>query len=369
MKIAIDARMMGPLQTRGIGRYIEELVRALIKSAPQHELILLVRDPKSSPFQDAKNVRHLKADIPWYGFEEQMKMTSLLKRAKADVIHFPHWNMPLGFSGKCVVTVHDLLLVHQPASAKASTRNPITAGIKRLGHRFVLRHALQEARQICVPSKWVAEDVRRLSPKAAHKIMVTSEGLSRFPAPDAERVPSDPFLFYVGSAYPHKRLDLLLEAWETLARRHPHISLIIAGEQDVFMERYRQAVERKNIPRVQFPGRLTDAELAAHLDHATEFVFPSSNEGFGLPPLEALSRGCPVVSSDSTCLPEILPTQGVFFFRDGDENDMIRAVETVLDPRSHARESAAQAASIVRQRYRWEETAKRTLEAYERARI
>ncbi len=367
MKIAIDARMMGSMSTRGSGRYIEELVRGLLKVAPEHRYILLEQDPEHSPFEGAPQVEHVKADISWYGFEEQVRLTGLIKKTKADIVHFPHWNMPLTFRGKCIVTIHDLLLLHQPSSAKASTRNSVVAAAKRVGHRLVLRHAINQTSVICVPTKWVGEDIKHFYPWAANKIVVTSEGLGDFPAPDHQRVPKDPFLMYLGSAYPHKRLDLLLEAWQEVAARHPGLFLVIAGEKDVFMDRWIKFVEAKNIPRVQFLGKLTDAELAGFLDHAKAFVFPSSHEGFGLPPLEALSRACPVVSSDSTCLPESLSMEGVFFFRDGDKNDMIRAVEMVLDPHMNAKEMAIHQVPFIRERYRWETVAKATLEAYERA--
>ncbi|MBM3205020.1 glycosyltransferase family 4 protein [Candidatus Uhrbacteria bacterium] len=369
MRITIDARMMGPMVTRGIGRYVEELVRGMVYLAPEHHFTLLVRHPDASPFIGIPNVEHVSADIHWYTWKEQIMLPRLLRETNADLIHIPHWNVPLRFRGPLVITIHDLLLFHQAGSAKASTRNPIFSMAKRVGHRLTLRHAVNQARMILTPTNWVSKDVEHFYPQAASKIRMTSEGLTALPEPDFRRVPDTDFLFYVGSAYPHKHLDVLLDAWKEIGARHQGLSLVMAGQEDVFMARYVKRVHQEQIPRVSFPGRVTDAELAGFLSRAKAFVFPSTHEGFGLPPLEALSVGCPVISSDSTCLPEVLPQEGVFFFRSGDTNDMIRAVEAVLRDLDVARLSARKAVPIVLQKYQWNEVAKKTLAAYEEATV
>lgn len=368
MRIAIDARMMGPMNTRGIGRYVEELIRAMLPLAPDDQFILLTRNPEASPFLGIPNVEHLKADIQWYSLREQLEMPRLLRQASADVVHVPHWNVPLRFSHPhLVITVHDLILLHQPKSAKASTRGPIVSSLKTFGHRLTLRHAIHQARVILSPTNFVTEDIKHFYPSSASKIVFTGEGLSPLPLPDLARVPTSPFLFYVGSAYPHKGLDLLLDGWKELALRHPHLFLVLAGQEDVFMARYVARVHQEQIPRVTFPGRVTDSELAGFLSQAQAFVFPSTHEGFGLPPIEALSMGCPVVSSDSSCLPEVLPKEGVFFFRTGDKNDMIRAVDALLSQLAQARAAAQTVRSLIKEKYQWSKVAERTLEAYQRA--
>ncbi len=366
MRIAIDARMMGPLQTRGIGRYIEELVRAMIKEAPSDwKFVLLVQDLAASPFQGASNVEHIAAPVAWYGLEEQTRMPRFFKQAKADLVHIPHWNVPFLYRKPFVVTIHDLLLMRQQASSKVSTLHPWKARIKYAAYRQLVQHVLNTADQILVPTQYVAKDVIQHCPSAEKRVMVTGEGLTSFPAPDLSRVPKTPFLFYVGSAYPHKRLDLLIEAWPILSARHLGLQLVIAGEKDVFMKRQEASVLQQGLSNIQFPGRLSDAELAGFFDQAQAFVFPSSEEGFGLPPLEALSRGCPVISSDSTCLPEVLPKMGVTFFRDGRVDDMIRAVDTVLGDQG-MRQQAQLGGREANDRHRWSLAAQRTLAAYER---
>ncbi len=367
MRIAIDARMMGPLNTRGIGRYVEELIRGLVGLKTEDRFVLLVRNPGASPFHGLDRVEHIAADIPWYGLAEQYRMPGLLRSAKADIVHVPHWNVPFAFRQPFVVTVHDLLLRHEPKSVKATTRNQATACLKRLGYRATLRDVMRRASLILAPTRYTADDVRDLYSVSERRLVVTGEGVSDLSAPDPGRVPDGRFLFYVGSAYPHKRLDLLLDAWKNISRRYTDLQLVIAGEEDVFMARLVARAKQEGLPRVMFTGRVTDAELAAFYERAEGLVFPSSFEGFGLPPLEALAAGCPVVSSDATCLPEILPQGGVFFFRNGDLDGMIRAIDMLQEAGNTAKMQAREAGSHVRQMYRWQDVASRTLTAYERA--
>jgi glycosyltransferase involved in cell wall biosynthesis len=371
MRIAIDARMMNPLSTRGIGRYSEELVRGMVEMDTPHRFVLLMRNPEASPFQGKTNVEHLKADIPWYGVAEQLRMPRLYREANAELVHAPHWNVPIAYRGPFVVTIHDLLLRHQPASAKASTRHPMVAAAKKIGYRMSLCHVAKRASAILVPTQFVADEMRTFYPSTADRLIVTGEGISVPLFTDAVVLsrslpPLTSYLLYVGSAYPHKRLDLLLDVWAKLAARHPELHLVIAGEEDVFMARYVSRVHEQNLPRVRFLGRVSEGELSALYDHARAFVFPSSHEGFGLPPLEALAHGCPVISSDAPCMLEVLPKSGVSFFRNGDADGMMKAIDALLRNTNSAQQDARGVQSLVRDRYRWSRVAERTIESYER---
>jgi glycosyltransferase involved in cell wall biosynthesis len=136
---------------------------------------------------------------------------------------------------------------------------------------------------------------------------------------------------------------------------------------DVFMRRHQTRVLAEKIPRVRFLGRLTDAELAWHDARATAFVFPSSFEGFGLPPLEALSLGTPVIAADIPVLREVLPPDGVIFFRNGDRDDMIRAFDALLSSLDTWRAQVRILAQPkIAERHTWRATAERTHEGYRR---
>ncbi len=371
MHILLDARMMGPLATRGIGRYIEELVRALLQLNTDDTYTLLVRSLEGSPFLSHPRVTHVHTDVPWYGLREQWAMPSRL-RMEADVVHVPHWNVPLGYRGEpLVVTIHDLLLYHQTTSAKASRRHPFVRKAKAWGHRLTVSHAVTTAGRILVPTQAVAADVARFFPQDAEKIVVTGEGVTALPTGDARLLETHhlrphQYLLYVGSAYPHKRLDVLLAAWKGMEAKYPTHELVIAGEEDVFMAEYIAQVKKERIPRVRFTGRIPDAMYATLLEQASAFVYPTSFEGFGLPPLEALSKGTPVIASDIAVLREVLPSDGVRFFRMGERDDMMRTIDHVLRDRAKIQERVHALRSEVFSRHRWLDAAERTRAAYAR---
>ncbi|MFA5935553.1 MAG: glycosyltransferase family 1 protein [Patescibacteria group bacterium] len=368
MRIGIDARMMTPKASRGIGRYTEEMIRALLALAPEHRYVLVTQHAIHA-FSSHPSVETVVANIPWYGVQEQLRMPGVLRSLKADVIHVPHWNVPLLTHGDLVVTIHDLLLRHEPSSARVSTRRPLVAAVKRIGFRATVFATMHKANAILVPTDFVAEDIKRFYPFASKKIVVTGEGMGKHErfAPHAtdSRPPQSRYLLYIGSAYPHKGLDLLLDAWKDLELQHPELRLKIAGAEDVFMRRLKDDVRHRKLPRIDFLDYVKEEDLYDLYRDAAAFVFPSRFEGFGLPPLEAIQAGCPVVCSDAAALPEVLGPDAAFFFQSGSRTDILRAIETVLRDPVAAREKTARALPSLRARHDWKATAERTLAIYQ----
>lgn len=366
MRIGIDARMMTPKATRGIGRYIEELVRAMLQVAPQHRYVLVTKNALH-PFSSHPSVETVVADIHWYGMAEQLRMPGILKSLNADVLHVPHWNVPLVTGGPLVVTIHDLLLRHEAMSARISTKHPSIAALKRIGFRVTVAATLHKAKKILVPTQFVADDIAKLYPFASHKVIVGGEGMTkyeRFGNATDERPPGSKYLFYIGSAYPHKGLDLLIDAWSDLELQHPDLHLKIGGADDVFMERVKQNVRKRKLTRVEFLGYVKEEELYRLYRDAAAFVYPTRFEGFGLQPLEAIQAGCPVVSSDAACMPEVLGKEAAFFFQSGSRTDILRAIDAVLRDPVAAHEKTARALPGLQARHDWQKTAERTLAAY-----
>ena len=367
MRIAIDARMMGPENTRGIGRYVEELVHAMLDRAPEHQYVLIVRT-SSHPFASHPSVETVVADIPWYGLREQLELPRILRQIGADVIHFPHWNVPLFFRGRFIVTIHDLLLRHVPTSSKISTRHPLIAKLKHLGFRLVLAHAISGAAKILVPSNATKDDVATLYPKAVEKIVVTGEGMPEVKSvatDDQESRGENGYLLYVGAAYPHKGVQDILSAWPLIHERYPNLRLQIAGELDIFMKTLRDQAISSKLSHVSFPDRVSDARLSELFQYATAFIFPTHFEGFGLPPLEAIAHGCPVLCSDIPVMREVLGDDGAIFFRVGDSNAILTAVQEVMSGPEVAREKTKRSASVLAARHSWHHAAERTISVYE----
>lgn len=174
MIIIIDARLYGPKDT-GIGRYTQKLVENLVKIDAKNKYLILLRKSDYETLKFPKNWTKILADFKHYTFEEQFKMPLLLLKLKADIIHFPHFNVPILFFGKYLVTIHDLIM-HKFADGSATTRKFPIYQIWRMGYHIVFAKAIYGSTKIIVPANSIKDDVvnyYKINPK---KVEVTYEG-------------------------------------------------------------------------------------------------------------------------------------------------------------------------------------------------
>ncbi|MFA4845035.1 MAG: glycosyltransferase family 1 protein, partial [Patescibacteria group bacterium] len=326
------------------------------------------------------------ADIHWYTLKEQLVMGRLIDREPArpsngrsggparmtrsdghlDLVHFPHWNVPLFLRTPFVVTIHDLILLEEPRSARATTRHPFIYAIKYAAYKVILKHALTKSSAIIAVSQYTKSSILKFFPKIpASKIHVIYEGLTTFPpSPTNPPHPPNPFLLYVGNAYPHKNLETLLNAFSLFRESHPGVHLVLAGRGDVFYERLQKEVARLNLTDcVRFVLNPTDQDLAELYRVASLYVFPSRCEGFGLPPLEAMSFGVPVVVSRTSSLPEILGDAAVYF-DPKNPDEIAQTLGDVFDNPS-LQETLRKKGLEQIKRYSWKKMAEEILHVYE----
>ena len=366
MRITIDARMMGAANTRGIGRYLEEIIRAMIELNPGNEYDLLERNPHASPFLGHPSVTHVAADVPWYGLAEQFKLPELIRATHPDLLFVPHWNVPIFDRTPRIVFIHDLILLEEPQSVNVTTRGPVVSGLKRLGYRIALRNALTRSKAILVPTDFVKEWIQKRFPNLQTPIVVTGEGMpnsdtSLWQDPNQEH----PYFLMVGSAYPHKNHAAVIEAWKVIQERHPGVILKIVGSKDAFMNRLESMVRDSGLTQVEFAGAVSDESLRTLYAESLALIFPSRWEGFGLPPLEALAHGTAVLSSNAACMSEVLGNEGIIYFKPDRTDDIVRAVETVLQNPMGVRVKAREVIPKLRERHDWRLAAERTLGAFE----
>ncbi|NQV88764.1 MAG: glycosyltransferase family 4 protein [Parcubacteria group bacterium] len=328
MNIGIDARMLGPtVGGGGLGRYVEELTRGLSQLDHKHRYVLFLKSETQLPTTGGNTFDHRIADVHWYTLLEQVIMPHKIDQEDLDLIHYPHWNIPVRAKTPFVVTIHDLILLEQPRSARATTRGPLMYWVKHALFRRVLRHAVKKSRAIIAPSQYTKNSILHFFPDTAPgKIHVVHEGITdlvRLNAPP--NTDTTPYLLYVGNAYPHKNLERLLEAFKIVRGTHPEINLVLAGKDGVFYQRLKATAP----DGVTFRPDPTDSELASLYQGAKGYVFPSLSEGFGLPPLEAMSFSVPVAAARSSCLPEILG-DAVTYFNPQDTQDMSQAISRLL---------------------------------------
>lgn len=296
MKIGIDARNDGT----GVGRYTFSLIRELAKLDRENDYVLFLNRERFAAYPaPGPNFRTVEAGIPWFTLREQLLLPRLVERERLDLMHYPHVTVPLLSTTPFVVTIHDLNYLGTAA---------VSSPVRRAGYRVELAKARRARRLIAVSEHTRDTLVRALGVDRA-RVAVTYEAADApgAVAPDTavlERHGLDePFLLYVGAAYPYKNLARLIEAFARVGGDH---RLVLAGDHEEFGAALRAQADAAGLAaRVVFPGPVTEAELAALYGAALAFVFVSLSEGFGLPGLEAMAAGLPVVAARAGSLPEV----------------------------------------------------------------
>lgn len=366
MRIGIDARLYGPrVGGGGLGRYVEELVRSLEMLDRENEYIVFLRKENWDDYQPAApNFRKVLAPWRWYTLAEQLHIPAVIREQKLDLIHYPHFNVPIFAKTPFVVTIHDLNLIEYP-KVGITNLDPIRFWTKYLGYRFVLSHALRRAKKIIAVSETTRQAIAKRFPKTTNRLIAILLG---FTEPQTQTTKpytlnAKPYLLAVGNAYPHKNLHGLLAAFREVLHNKPKLTLVLTGPNDRFRDRVRHRANELGITdHVKITGFVSDAELNTLYHNATAYICPSLLEGFGFPGLEAQARGTPVLAAD---LPVLHETFGdaALYFDPKNLTSMATAINTILD-HSELRSSLVLKGEENIKRFNWQNTAKQTLTIY-----
>jgi glycosyltransferase involved in cell wall biosynthesis len=280
VRIGIDARKISDF---GIGTYIRGLLGGLSRCRGDEEYVVFA--PEAARALIPGSFEHVIVDAPHYSVSELVIVGGAARRAGIDLLHAPHYVVPIT-ACPVVVTIHDLIHLHQ------KQRNPVAA----IYARTMIGRAVRKSVRILTVSQAVKNEIVRELRCDAAKIIVTPNGVDdRFRAGAPNPSPS-PYFLYVGNDKPHKNVERLVEALADVRRRHPEVSLILAGGE---YERYQAR------DGVITPGFVSDEELASLYRGALALVQPSVEEGFGLPAAEAMASGVAVITSQASALVEI----------------------------------------------------------------
>jgi glycosyltransferase involved in cell wall biosynthesis len=308
VRIAIDARK---LHDFGIGTYIRNLLKYLALLDQETEFVPLCRPQDAEAIQAlGPNFRPLPVSSKPYSVGEQFTLPAKLLAEHVSLFHEPHYVLPPLVPCRAVVTIHDCIHLMFPQylpnrMAYAYARGSLWAAARR-------------AERILTVSETSKADILRYCDVPADRIIVIYNAMDdRFATPPGdeavqrvrERYQLDgPFALYVGNIKPHKNLERLIDAFDLVRRGgFERLELLIIGDQISKYPRLRRAVDKHKLHKhVRFLGFVPDDTLAALYRLATVFVFPSLYEGFGLPPLEAMASGTPVVTSNRSSLPEVV---------------------------------------------------------------
>ncbi|MBS1819824.1 MAG: glycosyltransferase family 4 protein [Acidobacteria bacterium] len=307
MRIGIDARK---LQDYGIGTYIRNLLRELARLDHDTEFVLLCRADHVDTIRAlGENFRPVVETAGNYSITEQVKIPLALRREKVDLFHAPHYVLPPLVHCRSVVTIHDC--IHLMFPQYLPNRLAFTYA------RTSMALAADRATRVLTVSESSKADIIRFFGTEPSKIDVIYNAYDeRFGIEPVEddvvRVREryqlhDEFILYAGNVKPHKNLERLIDAFQIVRSRGlDHLKLIMIGDDISKYASLRRAVHRYQLHNyVRFLGYLPEQTLAVLYRLAGVFVFPSLYEGFGLPPLEAMASGTPVVTSNVSSLPEV----------------------------------------------------------------
>lgn len=361
MKIGIDARN----DTTGVGRYTFSLVEELAKLDSDNEYVLFVRRERFSTYMaPGSNFRTVEADIPWFGLREQLLLPRLIAREGLDLVHYPHVTVPLLSTTPFVVTIHDLNYLEREA-VFAPQGHLLRQAALQTGYRLELAK-IRRARQLIAVSEHTRDAVVRVLHVDPARVAVTYEAAAPLPAaePDPailDRLALDaPFFLYVGAAYPYKNLARLIEALTSVTADH---RLVLAGDHQDFEAALKGQVAALGLGgRVVFTGPVSDAELAALYAAALACVIVSFSEGFGLPGLEAMAAGVPVIAARAGSLPEIYGDAARFC--DPLDVDSIATALREIASDERLRERLAARGRERAGEFSWARTAEQTLAVY-----
>ncbi len=355
--IAIDARIINS----STGRYVERLVTYLQDVDTTNEYSILVPTKDKDYWKPRnKNFTVRTVDFDNYSFAEQLGFNRYLKKLNADLVHFCMPQQPLGYKGRKVTTFHDLSLL----KTYNSDKNWLMYHAKQKVGKYVFERVAKENDAIIAISKFTENELIEFFPdvdKNKISLIYEASDVSTI-APKKYTLPFKKYILYVGQQSDYKNIKRLGDAHQILLAKYPDLGLVLVGKKYASALANEAYFKQRNYTNILFTDFVDDANLSWLYAHAETYVFPSLMEGFGLPGLEAMGYGTPVVSSNATCLPEIYG-QAAHYFNPHDTSDIAEAIDQVLsDDKLRTRLSKAGYKQI--KKYSWKKQAQETHAVY-----
>ena len=360
-KILIDARESGTTT----GRYIDKLIENLMKlNISEYRFNLVTKSERKNFLKyNFSNSFIVLSDVKEFSIDEQTRLNKQISKTGADLVHFGMAQQPIRYKGDAITTIHDLttLRFNNP------DKNYLVFKFKQYVYGKVIKIAANKSKYVITPSEYVKKDLINYTGISGTKIKVTHEAAD-FIESDAKqfsKLVNKDFIMYIGRPTPHKNLKRLIEAHQLLLKDNPELYLSLSGKIDNNYLRIKKWVNKKKFNKIIFTDFLEDTELKWMYQNTKAYVFPSLSEGFGLPGLEAMVHGAPVVSSNATCLPEIYG-DAASYFNPLDVSDMYEKINKVINDQE-LREKLIKKGYIQSKKYSWEKMARETLDIYKMA--
>jgi alpha-1,3-rhamnosyl/mannosyltransferase len=366
-RICIDARKLADF---GIGTYIRNLLRSLAEiDRTNHYWVLVARDGRSFVDRLGSNFHAFIESSAVYSLRELGTVSWALRRLRPDVYHATHYVLPAHLPCPAVVTIHDIIHLLFPQFLKNR--------LALLYARLMIGRSLRLGRRIITVSESTRDDVQDFFGIGGSALRVVYNGVDEVfrRALPAEEIQAKlqrfrlraPYLLFVGNPKPHKNVENLLRAYARALELAPgDTTLACVGDRDGESARLHFLCRSLGIAeRVAFLGHVAEDDLPALYQGALAFLYPSLYEGFGLPVVEAMASGVPVITSTSAALREVA-SGSADLVNPHDVEDIAKAIVRCITSPEHRRALAAK--GILRSAdFDWRTTAERTLEIYREA--
>jgi len=366
MKIAFDLRR---IKNPGIGRYMKCLVEAVVESAPEHDyLLILPPGEEEAVVCSGPNVEKITPSLKYYSLREQVDLPRILRSKKIDLLHSPHFNIPLIRVCPTVVTIHDVIYL--------ACREDLPSFVGRMYYRAMMAAAVRRADRIITDSEYSKRDIQRFFKAEDDRLDVIYPGVDQSIRKNVDSVKLcevkrrlgivSPYLIYTGIYKLRKNHAGLLQAFKTFLDRGGHAQLVIAGPMEDGEEMLRRLAQDLGVAdRVVFTGFVEDGDLPALYSGASVYACPSLYEGFGFTVLEAMACGVPVVCSKETSLPEVAGAAALYADA-RNHQEFGNALYKVFSDQA-LRAMLVNKGTSNLQRFQWKHAAEQTLAVYEKA--
>ncbi|MFN8345313.1 MAG: glycosyltransferase family 1 protein [Spirosomataceae bacterium] len=338
MRIGIEAQRLFRPHKHGMDVVALELIRALQRTDTQNEYFIFVKpDTDRKCLQSTDNVKIIEIPSTNYAVWEQVQLPRFARKYNLDVLHCTANTAPVFCKIPLVLTLHDVIFLEK------TDKKSSASAYQRYGNMYrswLVPHVTQKASQVVTVSQYEKGQIKNQLPLQEEKISVVYNGLSTY----FQRKPTEAqvalvkqryhlpqrFLLFLGNTDPRKNLKKVLKAFAELAEKQSDIELVITGLSEEVIE--SELTKQGKLPlrrRIRCIGYVPFYLLPIIYREAEAFLYPSLHEGFGLPILEAMSCGTPVVTSTSTAMPEVAG-DAAYLVNPHDAKDILRGIEAAL---------------------------------------
>lgn len=335
--IGIDARLL--FQT-GVGTYIQNLLHFLPEWSAPHFHYTFYCLPEDSNYikKEFLQSRVVVTNARWHSWSEQVDFLATINRDNLDLMHFTYFGHPVLYSRPAISTIHDITpLLYK--TGRASTRSSLVYAMKHTAFSAVLRNQIMKSVAIITPTQIVKEQLLRIyGDSVEEKIHPIHEGVSfsLLSETGGARAIQSPYYLYVGNFYPHKNVEFLIRSFAKSKSSH---YIVLAGPHDYFLKRLLASLTHDEKKHLIIKERQSREELISLYKNAQALIHPSISEGFGLPLIEAMQFGIPIIASHIPVFQELLGSSYYSFdpYEESSfistlqafENDPVKKINTV----------------------------------------